>query len=118
MKAKRKFKQGDQVVSAAELLEHDWFFVHFGSNVKTVHKAVLWEWKLRLCQKFIDHGWIFIAERLTNGEYHKGKSDDELLDMLETDVCEYCEGKKNVIGSCEGRWCDEALETWKEALVK
>lgn len=49
MKAKRKFKQGDQVVSIAELLEHDWFFVHFGSSVKTVHKAVLWEWKLRLC---------------------------------------------------------------------
>lgn len=118
MKAKRKFKQGDQVVSIAELLEHDWFFVHFGSSVKTVHKAVLWEWKLRLCQNFIDRGWIFIAERLTNGEYHEGKNDDELLDMLETDVCEYCEGKQNVIGACEGRWCDEALAAWKEALVK
>lgn len=30
MKVKRKYKQGDRVDSVAELLEHDWFIVHFG----------------------------------------------------------------------------------------
>lgn len=48
---KRKYKQGDRVDSVAELLEHDWFIVHFGPRTKkTMHKAVLGEWKLKLCQ--------------------------------------------------------------------
>ena len=48
MKMKRKYKQGDRVDSVAELLEHDWFIVHCGHRTtKTMHKAVLLEWKLR-----------------------------------------------------------------------
>ena len=51
MKMKRKYKQGDRVDSVAELLEHDWFIVRFGPRTtKTMHKAVLGEWKLKLCQ--------------------------------------------------------------------
>ena len=39
---KRKYKQGDRVDSVAELLEHDWFIVHFGPRTKkTMHKACL-----------------------------------------------------------------------------
>lgn len=118
MAKKRKFKQGEQVVSVAELMEHDWFFVHFGSNVKTMHKAVLWEWRLRMCQKFIDNGWIYIAERLTNGEYYESKTDDELMEMLDVELCDLCEDKARVIGSCSGTWCEETLDKWKEEYVK
>ena len=71
MKMKRKYKQGDRVDSVAELLEHDWFIVHFGPRTtKTMHKAVLWEWKLKTCQQAIDSGRVFIAVKLTNGEYY------------------------------------------------
>ena len=90
MKVKRKYKQGDRVDSVAELLEHDWFIVHFGPRTtKTMHKAVLWEWKLKTCQQAIDSGRVFIAVKLTNGEYYGDMTDDQIVDMLETDLCEY-----------------------------
>ena len=80
MKVKRKYKQGDRVDSVAELLEHDWFIVHFGPRTtKTMHKAVLWEWKLKTCQQAIDSGRIFIAVKLTNGEYYG--------DMTRSSIC-------------------------------
>ena len=73
---KRKYKQGDRVDSVAELLEHDWFIVHCGHRTpKTMHKAVLWEWKLRTCQQAIDSGRVFIAVKLTNGEYYGDMTD-------------------------------------------
>lgn len=118
MKSKRKYKQGDRVDSVAELLEHDWFIVRFGSDTKTMHKAVLWEWRLRLCQQAIDGGRIFIAVKLTNGEYYEGMTDEQIADMLETDLCEYCEGRKAIVGQCDGKFCGEAIEAWKEAYVK
>lgn len=116
---KRKYKQGDRVDSVAELLEHDWFIVHCGHRTtKTMHKAVLLEWKLRTCQQAIDSGRIFIAVKLTNGEYYEGMTDDQIVDMLETDLCEYCEGRKGVVGQCDGKFCDEAIKVWKGAYVK
>lgn len=119
MKYRRKYRRCERVDSVAELLEHDWFIVHFGHHTKkTMHKDVLREWKLKTCQQAIDSGRIFIAARLTNGEYYAGMRDDELFDMLETDVCEFCEGKQTIIGACEGRWCDQALAAWKEEMVK
>lgn len=119
MKVKRKYKQGDRVDSVAELLEHDWFIVHFGPRTtKTMHKAVLWEWKLKTCQQAIDSGRVFIAVKFTNGEYYGDMTDDQIVDMLETDLCEYCEGRKGVVGQCDGKFCDEAIEAWKGAYVK
>ena len=119
MKMKRKYKQGDRVDSVAELLEHDWFIVRFGPRTtKTMHKAVLGEWKLKLCQQFVDGGRIFIAVKLTNAEYYGDMTDDQIVDILETDLCEYCEGRKGVAGQCDGEFCDEAIEAWKGAYVK
>lgn len=119
MKMKRKYKQGDRVDSVAELLEHDWFIVRFGPRTtKTMHKAVLGEWKLKLCQQFVDGGRVFVAVKLTNGEYYGDMTDDQIVDMLETDLCEYCEGRKGVVGQCDGEFCDEAIEAWKGAYVK
>lgn len=45
-------------------------------------------------------------------------TDDQIVDMLETDLCEYCEGRKGVVGQCDGKFCDEAIEAWKGAYVK
>lgn len=68
--SKKKFKKGPQILSVAELLEHDWFIVHFGmGTVKTMHKEVLASWPLRVCEKFVDGEQVFIANRITNGEY-------------------------------------------------
>jgi len=64
--SKRKFKEGKKVVSVAELLEHDWFIVHFGKRVNPVHKGFLASWQLHTCELFVDQGWIYIAERVAN----------------------------------------------------
>lgn len=112
--SKRKFKKGAQVVSVAEFLEHDWFIV----NGKTLHKGWVCLWSLHLAQIYVDRGVAYIAERLTNGEYYAGKADDQLQEMLDMELCGYCEGKKSVIGSCDGAYCKEALEAWKEEYVE
>ena len=84
MKVKRKYKQGDRVDSVAELIEHDWFIVHCGHRTtKTMHKAVLLEWKLRTCQQAIDSGRVFIAVKLTNGEYYGDMTDDQIVARAE-----------------------------------
>lgn len=54
--SKRKFKKGAQVVSIAEIPEHDWFIVLLGRNGKTMHREVLRSWSIRTCEQFIDHG--------------------------------------------------------------
>ena len=69
---KRKFKKGPQVVSVAEIPEHDWFIVKAGTWDRTMHREMLRSWTIRTCEQFIDHGMIFIAQRLTNGEFYEG----------------------------------------------
>ena len=115
---KRKFKAGPLVHNLEEVFQHDYFMLMQGSKWKTIHRAFVWSWQIRACFNYIQRGYLRVAERLTNEEYYEGMTDDEMLDMLETDVCEFCEGKQTAIGSCEGRWCDQALAEWKGADVK
>ena len=122
--SKRKFKKGNLVINVDELLEHDWFIVHFGPNtVKTLHKSFIGSWQLSLCEKFVDAGSVYIAERLTNGEYYSNLSDDEIVDKLEERLCDYCPVPEELHGihlgpngqyGCEGSRCDEAIEAWRE----
>ena len=118
MSTKRKFRLGALVKSTDELFEHDYFMIRQGSKWKTVHKAFVWSWQIQFCFNQIQRGYLRVAERLTNGEYYAGKTDDELIEMLVPDICERCDGVKTVIGSCDGRWCDETLQAWKEELVE
>ena len=87
---KRKFKKGPQVVSVAEIPEHDWFIVKAGTWDRTMHREMLRSWTIRTCEQFIDHGMIFIAQRLTNGEFYEGMSDEQIRGMLEDRMCDYC----------------------------
>jgi hypothetical protein len=117
---RRKFKQGEQITSVAQILEHDWFIVHFGPvTAKTVNREVLKSWQLRTCEMFVDRGSVYIAERMTNGEYYEGKTDEELIEMLGMKLCnEYCAYIRHRLGSCEVIGCDKALQEWKKELVK
>ena len=81
----------------------------------------------RLAQQYIERGAIYIAVKLTNGEYYSGKSDDEIQSMLDTDLCEvYCPLPDHLKGvhcyggqpiMCEGSHCAEAVKAWKEDAV-
>ena len=110
--SKRKFKKGPQIVSVAEFLEHEWFIV----NGKTYNKGWCLSWNLKLAQLYVDRGLAYIAERLTNREYYSDKSDDEIMKMIEGNLCNYCPGGMPAI--CEGSHCDEAIERWEEEEVE
>ena len=125
--SKRKFKKGAQVVSIAEIPEHDWFIVLLGRNGKTMHREVLRSWSIRTCEQFIDHGFVFVAQRLTNGEFYEDMSDEEIREMLGENMCNYCPLPDELKGAhcyggqpvmCEGSHCDEAIERWKEEYVE
>jgi hypothetical protein len=124
---KRKFKKGPQVVSVAEIPEHDWFIVKAGTWDRTMHREVLRSWTIRTCEQFIDHGMIFIAQRLTNGEFYEGMSDEQIRGMLEDRMCDYCPLPDELKGAhcygdapvmCEGTHCAEAIAAWKEEFVE
>lgn len=122
--SRKKFKKGPQVVSVAEFLEHEWFIV----NGKTYHMGWCISWPIKLAQVYIDRGVVYIAERINNGEYYSGKSDDEIQDMLGTYLCDcYCPLPEQLRGvhcyggepvMCEGSRCDKAIEMWKEEEVE
>lgn len=119
MSTKRKFRPGALVKSIDEIFKHDYFMIANGEKGwKTVHNSILRSWQVNFCNAHIGRGYVRIAERLTNGEYYAGKTDDELIEMFVPDICERCDGVKTVIGSCEGKWCDQALNAWKEEYVK
>ncbi len=125
MASRRKFRVGPVVHNLEEVFQHDYFMIRQERNKirqeskwKTVHCSFVRSWQVQFCSNQIKKGNLHVAERLTNAEYYAGMTDDELFDMLETDVCECCEGKKTVIGSCDGRWCDQAINAWKEEYVK
>ena len=124
---KRKFKKGPQVVSVAEIPEHDWFIVKAGTWDRTMHREMLRSWTIRTCEQFIDHGMIFIAQRLTNGEFYEGMSDEQIRGMLEDRMCDYCPLPDELKGAhcyedapvmCEGTHCAEAIAAWKEEFVE
>ena len=124
---KRKFKKGPQVVSVAEIPEHDWFIVKAGTWDRTMHREMLRSWTIRTCEQFIDHGMIFIAQRLTNGEIYEGMSDEQIRGMLEDRMCDYCPLPDELKGAhcygdapvmCEGTHCAEAIAAWKEEFVE
>ena len=124
---KRKFKKGPQVVSVAEIPEHDWFIVKAGTWDRTMHREMLRSWTIRTCEQFIDHGMIFIAQRLTNGEFYEGMSDEQIRGMLEDRMCDYCPLPDELKGAhcygdapvmCEGTHCAEAIAAWKEEFLE
>lgn len=124
---KRKFKKGPQVVSVAEIPEHDWFIVKAGTWDRTMHREMLRSWTIRTCEQFIDHGMIFIAQRLTNGEFYEGMSNEQIRGMLEDRMCDYCPLSDELKGAhcygdtpvmCEGTHCAEAIAAWKEEFVE
>lgn len=127
--SKRKYKQGAQVTSVAEILEHEWFIVHFGPKAaKTMHKSFIGSWQLHTCELFVDAGRVYIAERLTNGEFYARKTDEQIKEMLEDSLCEvYCPLPERLRGvhcyggepvMCEGSHCDEAIKAWKGEYVE
>lgn len=121
--SRRKYKKGALVKSLDELLLHEYFIV----NGKTQHRGWVQSWQLGLARLYIERGCVYVAVKLTNGEYYSGKSDDEIQSMLEDDLCKgYCPLPDHMKGvhcyggapvMCEGSHCDKAIEAWKEDAV-
>lgn len=86
--SKRKFKRGKVVTSLDEFFEHK-YFVDGWCN-KTFHASWCISWPVRLARLMIVRGRLFVAERLTNGEYYSDKSDEQIEEKLGDTLCEYC----------------------------
>ena len=129
--SKRKFKKGKQVSSLDELFEHQHFVVQYGprSPERTVHAGFILSWQVRMAQLFISDKRIWVADRLTNGEFYDGKTDEEMKEIVgEETLCDlycplpdylkgvHCYGGEPVM--CEGSHCDKALEAWKEEFAE
>lgn len=129
--SKRKFKKGKQVSSLDELFEHQHFVVQYGprSPERTVHAGFILSWQVRMAQLFISDKRIWVADRLTNGEFYDGKTDEEMKEIVgEETLCDlycplpdylkgvHCYGGEPVM--CEGSHCDKDLEAWKEEFAE
>lgn len=127
----RKFKKGKLVINVGQILEHDWFILCFGSGkTKTMHREVLSSWQLRTCEACVEHEQIYIAERLTNGEYYSGKTDEELREIAGENLCKSCLMTSSMrstplyavkpIECLRGArvHCRDALAAWKEEPVE
>lgn len=123
--SKRKFKQGKLVTSLDELFEHE-YFIDVWCN-KIFHCGWCTSWQVCMARRMIDGGRIFVAERLKNREYYSGKSDEQILEMLDDELCDYCPLPDDIKGlhcyggepiMCNGSHCDEAIKNWKEDEVE
>lgn len=121
--SKRKFKRGQKVTDISEFMKHDFFII----NGKTFHCGWVRSWQLQMAQAYIDRGSAFVAVRLTNGEFYDGMTDEQIKDMLEDHLCDFCSLPEGARGChcygdqpvmCEGSHCDEAIEGWKEEYVE
>lgn len=65
----RKYKKGKQICSVSDFenSSYEYFCVIFGKTEKTMHRGFLISWQYRTLKKFIDRGWVFEAERITDG---------------------------------------------------
>jgi len=127
--SKRKYRKGKVVTSLDTLFEHQYFIVRYGGGTheKTHQASWLRAWQTQMAHNFIKQGAVFVADLLTNGEYYSNKTDDQLADMLDDNLCNYCplpDGSKGVhcYGGhpvmCEGCCCGDALERWKEEEIE
>lgn len=73
--SKRKYRVGLPVHNTAEFDAYNgnWFIVKYGNTFKTTHRSFLISWQYRTLKRFIDRGWIYIADRIE-------ENDDNLRD--------------------------------------
>lgn len=121
---KAKYKPGDIIRSLDELSKEKLVY----HNHKILHKGWFQSWQIRLAEAYIRVGAIRKAVRLTNGEYFKEKSDEQLMGYILSKeiICDYCPLEEQakgvhcyggVVHICEGSGCEDALEAWKKEEV-
>ena len=88
--SKRKFKKGKLVTSIDELFEHRHFIVQYGgftSPERTVHFGFVQSWQVRMANLFVREKRVWVAERLTNGEFYSNMTDKEIVDKFDEELC-------------------------------
>lgn len=115
---KRKIRQGKQITSFDQLVSCDWVIVHG----KPYHQGWVTSWQIGMAKAYLKRGVAYEGIRLTNGEYYEDLTDEQLIERFGEELHEKCpwnNGGNHSPGSlCEGSYCEEALENWKEELVE
>lgn len=58
---KRKYRKGKQITSLDELYKQEFIYFHH----KITHCGWFRSWQFRLAQTYIDRGWLYYAEKVT-----------------------------------------------------
>lgn len=115
--SKKKLKQGKLITSLDELAQCEWVFIHG----KPFHRGWVSSWQFRMAAGYVNGRHARVGVRLTNGEYYAHLSDEQIRERFGEELHEICPWKHSGRSStsiCEGRYCDEALDCWKEEPVK
>ena len=121
--SKRKLKKGKLITTLDELVGCKFIIL----REKRYHAGWFLSWPTRLALMYVSRNEVYEGVYLTNDEYYAHKTDEQILENLGDDLCSYCSldeshrgvhGTPNGYWACEGRWCDDALENWKECEVE
>lgn len=61
MAYKRKYRKGKQITSLDELAKQEFIYFHH----KITHCGWFMSWQFRLAQRYIDKGWLYYAEKVS-----------------------------------------------------
>jgi hypothetical protein len=64
MAYKRKFRKGEKITSLDELAKQE--FVYFSDKI--THHGWFCSWQFSLAKKYIERGYLYYAERITEDE--------------------------------------------------
>jgi hypothetical protein len=111
--SRKKLMKGALLTSLDQLVNCEWVII----RGKPYHRGWVSSWQLRMANRYVVNGMAYEGIRLTNGEYYQNLTPRQIFDRFGTKVCESCHLKIAPPSSCEGFYCDKALEFWKEELV-
>jgi hypothetical protein len=114
---KRKILKGRQIASLDHLAKCEWVVI----SGKPYNRGWVVSWQLRTAKGYVDAGMAYEGIRLTNGEYYERLSNEQIRERFEEDICRRCLTyyyARSRIVTCEGEFCEEAIEDWKKEYVK
>jgi hypothetical protein len=117
MARKRKIRKGALITSLDQLAKCEWTII----RGKPQHRGWVQSWQLRMAAGYINSGTAYEGVRLTNGEYYDKLTDKQINEKLGTELCLHCswlDMPYTTVAPCEGRYCAEAIERWKDEVVE
>lgn len=114
----RKLRCGNLITSLDQLYRCSYVIVH----EKPYHHGWVAAWQLRMAMLYIERKAAYEGIRITNSEYYPKITIVQALDRHGDEIHAICPFHADGLSSspqsvCEGQYCQEAFERWKEMPV-